>query len=261
MARIRTIKPEFFHDKGLASCSPHARLLAIALLQLADCEGRMKNIPMQIHAHAFPWEAEVNTPMLLSELESIGFVILYESEGDDYIAIPNFLKHQRLQGKEAHLESKVPPQPATAVENKGGHKKGINGEYTNDSQGMTGTGEQGNRGIGTENIPREKTGVVSTRNPVPFVEIINRWNSFAETHQLPQCVKRTKKIEGHIRQRWLEDLPEIGDWENYLDYIGQSRFLTGRVTNGDKRPFRATLEWITNPTNYGKIAAGQYHGQ
>ena len=30
MARIRSVKPEFFHHEGLASCSPHARLLFVA---------------------------------------------------------------------------------------------------------------------------------------------------------------------------------------------------------------------------------------
>jgi predicted Rossmann fold flavoprotein len=59
MARIRTIKPEFFSHEELSSKSAHARLLAIGLLTLADCEGRLRWVPMQVHAHVFPWEATV----------------------------------------------------------------------------------------------------------------------------------------------------------------------------------------------------------
>ena len=108
MARIRTIKPEFFHDEDLASCSPYARLLAIALLQLADKEGRMRWIPIQAQAHAFPWEALDLSP-LLHELQSIGYLRIYTIEGREYADIPGFTKHQRINGKEAQQESKIPP--------------------------------------------------------------------------------------------------------------------------------------------------------
>jgi len=74
MARIRTVKPEFFHNEELAMCSPHARLLAIALLHLADSEGRMRWIPMQIHAHAFPFEKNLDVSELASELTSAGYL-------------------------------------------------------------------------------------------------------------------------------------------------------------------------------------------
>lgn len=149
MARIRTVKPEFFHDKQLSKCSPHARLLAIALLQLADCEGRIKNIPMQIHSHAFPWESNVNTPMLLSELESVDFVVLWEFENEDYILIPKFLDHQRLQGKEAQMKSKLPMYDPKTYIKPISQDKGSVSEFPSASRGMTGTGEQGNRGRGT----------------------------------------------------------------------------------------------------------------
>lgn len=105
----------------------------------------------------------------------------------------------------------------------------------------------------------QKTKVVSTRKPVPISEVINKWNVFAESNGLPQCVKQTKQIEGAIRQRWLEDLPDLTHWDNYLDYISKSKFLMGKTTNGDKRPFRSTLQWITNPTNFGKISSEMYH--
>jgi hypothetical protein len=151
MARIRSIKPEFFSHEILASKSAHARLLAIGLLTLADCEGRLRWVPMQVHSQVFPWEASVNIEVLLGELLDVSYVIHYEVDGKRYVQIPNFRKHQRLTGKEAAYASLLPPPPEKP--NKTLDKTGeAIGKQCDVSQGSTqmslGTGEQGN--IGTE---------------------------------------------------------------------------------------------------------------
>ena len=113
MARIRTIKPEFFHHKRLARCTPHARLLFAALMQLADREGRLRWIPMQVHGHAFPYES-VDISALCRELETIGSVVRYEVGEDEYLVLPSFNIHQRIKGSEAasRLPSPDGAQPA-----------------------------------------------------------------------------------------------------------------------------------------------------
>ncbi len=160
MPRIRTIKPEFFQDEDLAQCSAHARLLAIAILQLCDANGVFRHIPMQVHAHAFPWEAEVNTPALLRELEGIGYVKFYVVDGREYGYVAGFAKHQRLQGKEAASSGQY-PTPDQAVTDGDGKKsaRGSDGEYPGASRGDTGTG---NREQGTGN-----TSAASAANDYP----------------------------------------------------------------------------------------------
>jgi len=111
MARIRTLKPEFFHSKKLAKCSPLARLLFAALMQLADREGRLRWIPMQVHAHAFPYES-VDIAALVGELISIGSVSLYAVGHDEYLWLPRFTLHQRVKSNEA--ESRLPQPPDTS---------------------------------------------------------------------------------------------------------------------------------------------------
>ncbi len=95
---------------------------------------------------------------------------------------------------------------------------------------------------------------------VPVKQIVEKWNSFAQGHGLPQVVKRTVALDGQIRQRWNDDIHTLDQWSNFFDYIGSSKFLTGKTEprNGNK-PFRATLQWITKVSNYAKIAAGEYH--
>ena len=142
MARIRTLKPEFWQSEALAARSPHARLLAIAVLQLADSEGRFRWIPMQVHAHAFPFEPHLDIDVLAKELEGTGYMVRYEVQGKMYAEIPSFLKHQRLSGKEAGQTSKIPQREVP------GKQQGSAGEFPGkhpdaQEQGNRGTGEQG----------------------------------------------------------------------------------------------------------------------
>ena len=112
-----------------------------------------------------------------------------------------------------------------------------------------------------DNTSRENPAGISTRNGVPFQKIIDKWNGFATEQGLPQVVKRTTSLEGQLRQRWQDDIKSLEEWDNYFHYLAQSKFLTGRVppSNGRTKPFRASLSWVTNLTNYSKIAAGEYH--
>lgn len=115
MARIRSIKPEFWDDRKLArSASRDARLLYIALWNLADEHGRLNGDPQWIKGQVFPYDDDINSQtvaILLKELTApdLGAVVAYEAEGDPYLLLPKLCKHQRLEpGKVA---SKIPAPP------------------------------------------------------------------------------------------------------------------------------------------------------
>lgn len=151
MARIRTIKPEFFYHEELAKISPHARLLAIGMLCLADCEGRIRWVPMQVHSQVFPWEDNVKIEVLLGEVSGCGYCFPYEVLGKRYVQICNFRKHQRLSGKELSYKSLIPPPPTESnvlpPENGEVPVKHL-GTSRGSSGNPLGTGEH--RNIGTE---------------------------------------------------------------------------------------------------------------
>ena len=142
MARIRTIKPEFFQSEALAALSPHARLLAIALIQLVDSEGRMRWISMQVHAHAFPFEPGLEIEALTRELEGIGYIVRYEVCGKPFACVPGFTTHQRLSGKEAALKSLHPPPPGDTEGKDPGKSTRFPGKHP-DAQEGEGEEEQG----------------------------------------------------------------------------------------------------------------------
>ena len=98
MARIRTIKPEFWTDEDIASLSEPARLLAIGLLNQADDEGYFKSHPLLLKAAVFPLtEPSVNIHDMIIELTNIGYIACYKgSDGKQYGCVCSFLNHQKI---------------------------------------------------------------------------------------------------------------------------------------------------------------------
>lgn len=106
MARARNIKPSFFTNDELADCQPLARLLFISLWTLADREGRLEDRPKRIKGQTFPYD-DCDCEQLLNELEKHGFILRYEVNGNKFIQITNFVKHQNPHHKE--IASIIPP--------------------------------------------------------------------------------------------------------------------------------------------------------
>ncbi|MEN9491759.1 MAG: hypothetical protein RJA63_2208 [Pseudomonadota bacterium] len=108
MARIRTIKPEFFTSEDIVSLSPLARLLYQATWCEADKEGRMVWKPKTMKLRYFPGDA-CDIYALCQELISAGLVVPY---GDGLAYIPSFGKHQHINPREA--ASALPKPDASA---------------------------------------------------------------------------------------------------------------------------------------------------
>jgi len=109
MPRARNIKPGFFMNEDLAECDLAARLVFIGLWSLADREGRLEDRPKRIRAFVFPYE-DYDVDELLNQLQEHGFIIRYEVEGNKYIQVVNFKKHQRPHPKEAASQIPAPPE-------------------------------------------------------------------------------------------------------------------------------------------------------
>ena len=231
MARIRTIKPEFFSHELLASKSAQARLLAIGLLTLADCEGRLRWVPMQVHAQVFPWEASVNIEVLLGELMDASYVVHYEAEGKRYVEVVNFKKHQRLSGKEAAYESRYPAPPKDLQKtNDFIDKTGeATGKHLDTSLGSgrnpLGTGEHRNLGTGEH----RNIGIVPAAKVVSKKEYSDDFEDFWEAY--PR-IRREKK--GDAFKSWkiaLTKKPAEYLIQRAKDYAssdqGQSQFSRG----------------------------------
>jgi hypothetical protein len=115
VARIRSIKPEFWDDRKLARLARRdARLLYIGLWNLADEWGRLNGDPQWIKGQIYPYDDDIDADYvskLLAELENpqLSAVMAYEASGDPYLYLPKLGRHQRLEPEK--VKSRLPGPP------------------------------------------------------------------------------------------------------------------------------------------------------
>lgn len=98
MARIRTIKPDYWTSDRVGECSPTARLLFIATWNFADDEGGLDRSAKQLKAQAFPYD-QIDCEPLIQELLKVGLLVEYEANGKKYLHIKGFGVHQKIEKK------------------------------------------------------------------------------------------------------------------------------------------------------------------
>lgn len=196
MARIRTIKPEYWSSPSMRGANPWARLLYIAMWNWADDAGRGTANVRELAAFAFPDDEDdlvptaAELPSLLAEVQSRWSVVFYEANGRRYYAIPSWDEHQRNERK---AKSKY-PAPDEGKSYDPGPPEQREPESTLDSGGTsvvehgssarphgrsgTGTGEQGNRGTGETNSP-----TASILFAVPAVEPAPKTSAYSEAFE------------------------------------------------------------------------------
>jgi len=115
MARIRTVKPEFFVHEALfdaeIECALPLRLAFAGLWTQADREGRFRWRPRALKTGILPYD-EVDFAGVLEALEKYGFVRSYEADGKRYGFIPSWRRHQHINQREA--DSVIPAPGACA---------------------------------------------------------------------------------------------------------------------------------------------------
>lgn len=107
MARSRNIKPGFFLNDKLADVEPLGRILFAGLWCIADRKGRLEDRPRRIKAEVLPYD-NCDLDDLLNQLVKHGFIIRYEVDGEAYIQVTNFMKHQNPHKNERDSEIPAP---------------------------------------------------------------------------------------------------------------------------------------------------------
>jgi hypothetical protein len=104
LARIRTIKPEFFLHDELFELEQETglpvRLAFIGLWTQCDREGRFKWRPLRLKAAILPYDS-VDMSRVLHALNTRGFLVKYANETGEYGVIPSFKNHQVINNKES----------------------------------------------------------------------------------------------------------------------------------------------------------------
>lgn len=213
MARIRTIKPEFWRDEALSSISAEAALLAIGLLNHCDDEGYFQANPRLIEADVFPLrETFSSTTVLIQELSDIGYIELFCGlDGKQYGLIINFSKHQVINKK---TNSKI----------KGLHK--LPDDYRSDAVGLPSGKERKGREQGSTSIDL----VPSKKSRASAADAIDLPFGFSEFWQSYP----NKKGKGHAIKAWSKLHPDADLLQKMLVALKAQKISDDWTRDGGK---------------------------
>jgi hypothetical protein len=242
MARIRNIKPEFWTDEDLGRLSRDCRLLFIGLWNQADKAGRLEDRPDRLFARLFPYDRDVNGTVIdgwLQDLANARRINRYDVNGQSFIEIRGFIRHQYLSKHEP--ESELPgPIPVLAQSD--------TGTVPIPSSSVPGETGRFDKGQGTVD---KGQGTRDTELSDGASDFASLWNQITN-RAVPQCREVTAKRRKLIAIRTKERPPE--EWQVVFQKIAASRFCRGENDRG----WVATIDWALQPDTAAKVLEGKY---
>ena len=109
--RTRDLKAGFFTCPELLELPFETRLLFAGLWCCADREGRLEDRAGRVALEIFPKDS-VDVDAMIDQLAENGFIDRYQVDGENFIQVLNFVKHQHIHHREA--PSKIPPPPGAS---------------------------------------------------------------------------------------------------------------------------------------------------
>jgi len=231
MARIRTIKPEFFTSEDIVSMSPLARLFYVSLWCESDREGRMEWKPKTFKMRYLPGD-ECDVSELAQELVDRGLIVIYSVDGKQYAEIPTFEKHQVINNRES--ESNLPAREIDAKLTRASRVK------------AEGKGKEGREGKGKER--KEGVDGRASRLPADFL-IPDDWFDFCteERSDLDPTATFSKFCDyWHAKPgRAGAKLDWFATWRNWVREEKRQRRPTESFAESDERRARERVEEFT----------------
>lgn len=251
MARIRTIKPEFFTSEDIVGLSPLARLLYIALWCEADREGRLVWKPKTFKMRYFPGD-KCDIDALCNEILDTGLIVQY---GECYAYIPTFHSHQHINPRESQTQLPTPDVDAIVTR----------ASRVSDAQvGRERKGKEGNDKEPTV-LVQDNLGRSDRVASCPTEELIGMYHKHLP--MLPRVEVLNDTRRKHLSARWRSVITdkEIADksdpkkealdfFDWYFERVSQSQFLTGK-----SKHWKADFDFLVNPQKFTKVIEGHYH--
>lgn len=186
MGRIRTIKPEFSQSETMGKVSRDARLTFILLWTFADDSGRTRGNSRMLASSLFPYDddAAENIESWLKELEKASAIFRYKVNGDTFLQINNWTKHQKI---DKPTPSKIPPFDDGSRSAPGGFSE----DSPNASRGL---------GMGMERKGKEGKGSSTTPTPPGSVEysesFLRFWGAYPRKDAKADAFATFQKVGG-----------------------------------------------------------------
>lgn len=273
MARIRTIKPEFYSSPGIESLEFAWRILYIAMWNWADDTGRGTAEARELMGFAFPLDEDMTLGEFrrgLGEVRRVFGVTFYKVDGRSYYAIPAWDKHQKIDKRSG---SKWPGPDDGLLYDPATNSAPIQGSVQHSAETHesppsvrrdmgAGTGEQGNRGTGEQRVGR-KPATTGTKLP-------HDWKTTAEhiAWALEHCPNidaklSTQKFKSHYKsvagpQQFKTDWDEA--WKSWL-ISDQAKATSGQPLTASERRLQQGKQIVQRAANRQAPAQNPFEGK
>lgn len=268
MARIRSVKPEFWSSEQVMECSPMARLLFIGVWNFCDDAGNHVNSERTIKAQVFPGDdiTSADVRRLLDELSTNDLIAFYVHDGKEYLHVTGWKKHQRID----RPTYKHPPYPG------GGSapsRRTLDELSTPERSGEEGSGEEEDQSSlrsdsQSPDEPGDLLGEAPRANNVrqhPADRVTSA--VLAAYHDLlPKCQavavmnpKRRKRIQAADKlarqvcrdQGWEYD-PE-SFWRAYFAECAKDPWMRGEVPNPKNDTWKQNIDVLIAEDRFAKV--------
>lgn len=283
MARIRTIKPEFWKHEDLSALPEFTHMLAAALLNHADDEGYFNANPALVKSECLPLrESSLSVRDCLIQLAGIGFIQLGDgADGKRYGRVVKFEDHQRVNRptpskiKAIEIVWEGSPKPHTQLsessppEGKGKEQgREGNGEGTSslrsESSAAAQTDLTGMPGkvVDLEARTASRLAIVTEQAIEAYNRILAKPNGLlTAVHRTvghanrQKEVKRCLKVAADICKDQFRDPKVIPDfWEMLFNACAEDNFHSGRGPYGGQHTnWRPDFEYLTREKTVLKV--------
>lgn len=262
MARIRSIKPDFWKSEKVAAMTGaegrQARLLFIGLWNFAEDHGVIGGNPVYLRSEVFGYDEDVATTDIdrwLAMLEAHGFIVRYQRDGRRYVWICGW-DHQKID-KPGKTTLPLPREaeknaPRILAEDSPNARRTFAVGY-----GVEGSGY----GVETEEKGGDQVPAapeqLALHPPVPSgptpEDLQGLWNSHAT---LKRWRDLTDARKTHARTR-LKERP-WSEWVDIVARIARTPFCLGE----NDRQWAASPDWFLKPGTATAVLEGKYdrHG-
>ena len=251
----RYLKPGICDSEAIDKCSAMAEILFYRLLVNVDDFGRLDARPAVVRSKCFPLKDSINnneTLNLLIELQKNGLIIIYKSNGSDYLQLQKWDNNPRAK------ESKCPQFDSACIQmytdvydsrtNLPGTETGTKTETVKPEPELKPEQETDISGVGLK--PRPPNIKKSTKEKEPSL-IKETWESYSCAYERRHKAKpvRNATVNGQLTQFvkriGIEESPRVAEFYVYHNnqfYVQKMHSVGLLLADAEK----LRTEWITN---------------
>lgn len=268
VARIRSIKPEFFTSEQIAECSTSARLLFIGMWCFCDDHGIHPASYARLKMEVMPADdiTQKDIGKLVDELIKAGLIKEYEVEGKSYWLVTGW-KHQKID--RPNFKYPMPLGHVEHDESSSSARLQLDEDSTNVRRAIPPGEERKGRdveGKGEKTCPSPDgdglvlTGSTEDRTGIPYAGIVGLYNRLLV--KLAKVRDVTSDRRTAIRTAWQASpkRQSLQFWEAYFDECAGDDFLngTGPYTNGHEK-WRPDFDYLIRSKTVTKVFEKAMH--